>query len=106
MEVEALIKQQQQCKKLKVLFTLPTTLSKCLERGAYGQAAKAYCSCVEFLRMHKDIKTFQVVLEDVEHQMGRIQSALEKRLLSSELKVEDAIATATTLLLLGEDAAK
>jgi len=105
-QVEALLKQQQLCKKLKVLFTLPTTLSRCLERGAYGQAVKAYCSCAEFLRRHKDIKTFRVVLDDVEHQMGRIQSALEKRLLSAELKVEEALATATTLLLLGEDATK
>uniref|UniRef100_A0A7S4PS00 Vacuolar protein sorting-associated protein 51 homolog n=1 Tax=Alexandrium monilatum TaxID=311494 RepID=A0A7S4PS00_9DINO len=104
-KIEALLRQQRVCKKLQVLFDLPMTLQRCLDQGAYGRAVQAYCCCAGFLRQHKDVQTLQSVLHDVEHQMGRIRSALEQRLRSAELAVEEAVNSAMTLLDLGQDGA-
>merc|ERR1719352_2173742 len=103
-QIEGLLKQQRMCQKVRVLFNLPATLQKCLARGAYGQAAQAYSSCVPFLRQYKDISSFRDVLKDVEHQMGQIKTALERQLRSSVLSVDEAVGSSATLLDLGEDA--
>lgn len=105
-QIETLLTQQRVCKKLKVLFDLPQTLQRCLDRGAYGKAVEAYCCCSTFLRQYRDMPTFQKVLEEVEHQMSRIRTALEERLRSPELKVEEAVNSSVTLLDLGEDQSK
>lgn len=105
-QIEALLKQQRICKKLQVLFDLPKTLQRCLDQGAYGRAVQAYCTCAGFLRQHKKIPTLQSVLQDVEHQMGRIRSALDQRLRSAELSVEEAINCGVTLLDLGQEPAE
>eukprot|EP00439_Symbiodinium_sp_Y106_P022120 s5729_g2.t1 len=86
-----------------VLFELPATLQKCLDRKAYGEAVEAYCCCSGFLRQYRHMPTFQKVLEEVELQMGRIRVALEDRLRSPELSVEEAVNSSVTLLDLGED---
>eukprot|EP00913_Durusdinium_trenchii_P018791 g17658.t1 len=103
-EIEGLLKQQRICRKLQVLFELPSTLQKCLDRKAYGEAVEAYCCCSGFLRQH--MPTFQKVLEEVELQMGRIRVALEERLRSPELSVDEAVNSSVTLLDLGEDQVK
>lgn len=102
-EIELLLKRQRVCKKLQLLFELPTTLQRCLDRGAYNKACEAYSKCVRFLRQHKEVNTFRAVLEDVEHQMGRIRSALDLRLRSSELSSKDAVNSSLTLLDLGDE---
>jgi len=100
-EIEAQLKQQRICGKLKILFDLPVTLQRCLDQGAYGRAVEAYCACAPFLRQHRDIKAFQTVLDDVELQMGRIRSSVEVRLQSSQLSVPEAVHSSVTLLDLG-----
>lgn len=105
-QIEGLLKQQRVCRKLQVLFSLPETLQRCLDRGAYGKAVEAYCACSGFLRQYKGKPTFQKVLEEVEHQMGRIRDALQQRLRSPDLPVEEAVNSSVTLLDLGEDHAK
>ncbi|CAK0863829.1 unnamed protein product [Prorocentrum cordatum] len=40
-QIEVLLTQQQNCRKLQVLFGLPATLRSCLDRGAYGRAVEA-----------------------------------------------------------------
>jgi hypothetical protein len=102
-KIEALLKQQRLCEKIRMLFGLPTTLQKCLDRRAYGQATMAYSSCVPFLRQYSHISSFRQVLEDVELQMGQIRTALEQQLRSSELSVQDAVSSSITLLDLGAD---
>ncbi|CAE7248166.1 vps51 [Symbiodinium sp. CCMP2592] len=104
--IEDLLKQQRVCRKLQVLFELPATLQKCLDRKAYGEAVEAYCCCSGFLRQYRHMPTFQKVLEEVELQMGRIRVALEDRLRSPELSVEEAVNSSVTLLDLGEDQVK
>eukprot|EP00927_Polykrikos_kofoidii_P040074 TRINITY_DN34318_c0_g1_i1.p1 TRINITY_DN34318_c0_g1~~TRINITY_DN34318_c0_g1_i1.p1 ORF type:complete len:861 (-),score=201.35 TRINITY_DN34318_c0_g1_i1:185-2767(-) len=104
-QVEVLLRQQKLCKKLKVLFDLPVTLRRCCERGAYGCAVEAYCSCAAFLRQHKEIPSFKTVLEAVELQMGMVRTALEQRLCSSDLAVDEAVKSSMTLCDLGEDRA-
>lgn len=104
--IEDLLKQQRVCRKLQVLFELPATLQKCLDRKAYGEAVEAYCCCSGFLRQYRHMPTFQKVLEEVELQMSRIRVALEDRLRSSELSVEEAVNSSVTLLDLGEDQVK
>ncbi|CAK9113999.1 Vacuolar protein sorting-associated protein 51 homolog (Protein fat-free homolog) [Durusdinium trenchii] len=105
-EIEGLLKQQRICRKLQVLFELPSTLQKCLDRKAYGEAVEAYCCCSGFLRQYRHMPTFQKVLEEVELQMGRIRVALEERLRSPELSVDEAVNSSVTLLDLGEDQVK
>mmetsp|Transcript_148711 Transcript_148711/g.262599 ORF Transcript_148711/g.262599 Transcript_148711/m.262599 type:complete len:829 (+) Transcript_148711:115-2601(+) len=105
-QIETLLTQQRVCKKLKVLFDLPQTLQRCLDRGAYGKAVEAYCCCSTFLRQYRDQPTFKKVLEEVEHQMSRIRTALEERLRSPELSVDEAVNSSVTLLDLGEDQSK
>eukprot|EP00930_Biecheleria_cincta_P047222 TRINITY_DN32685_c0_g1_i1.p1 TRINITY_DN32685_c0_g1~~TRINITY_DN32685_c0_g1_i1.p1 ORF type:complete len:806 (+),score=182.86 TRINITY_DN32685_c0_g1_i1:36-2420(+) len=105
-EIEGLLKQQKICKKLQVLFELPATLQRCLDRKAYGEACEAYCCCSGFLRQYRHMPTFQKVLEEVELQMGRIRVALEERLRSPELSVDEAVNSCVTLLDLGEDQVK
>jgi len=105
-QIEGLLKQQRLCRKLQVLFELPATLQKCLDRKAYGEAVEAYCCCSGFLRQYRHMPTFQKVLEEVELQMGRIRVALEDRLRSPELSVDEAVNSSVTLLDLGEDQVK
>eukprot|EP00931_Biecheleriopsis_adriatica_P049765 TRINITY_DN28796_c0_g1_i1.p1 TRINITY_DN28796_c0_g1~~TRINITY_DN28796_c0_g1_i1.p1 ORF type:complete len:823 (-),score=232.89 TRINITY_DN28796_c0_g1_i1:90-2513(-) len=105
-QIEGLLKQQRVCKKLQVLFELPSTLQRCLDRKAYGEACEAYCCCSAFLRQYRNMPTFQKVLEEVELQMGRIRVALEERLRSPELSVDEAVNSSVTLLDLGEDQVK
>jgi len=105
-QIEGLLKQQRICRKLQVLFELPSTLQKCLDRKAYGEAVEAYCCCSGFLRQYRHMPTFQKVLEEVELQMGRIRVALEERLRSPELSVDEAVNSSVTLLDLGEDQVK
>lgn len=100
-QIEQMLKQQRLCKKLKVLFALPSTLQRCLDMGAYGQAVDAYCCCVPFLEQHRFVPTFQVVLGEVEAQIGRIRTALEHRILSPELSAEESVKSAKTLMHLG-----
>lgn len=102
-QIESLLKQQRVCKKLQVLFGLPTTLKRCLDSGNFGQAVQAYCCCAGVLRQYRDMPIFQKVLEDVDQQMGRIRSALESRLRSPELSVDEAVNSSMTLLDLRED---
>ncbi|CAJ1429526.1 unnamed protein product [Effrenium voratum] len=104
-QIEGLLKQQRVCRKLQVLFGLPGTLQKCLDRKAYGEAVEAYCCCSAFLRQHRQMPSFQKVLEEVELQMGRIRVALEERL-RSDLSVDEAVNSSVTLLDLGEDQVK
>lgn len=106
MQIDGVLKQQRVCRKLKLLFRLPDTLQRCLDQGAYGKAVEAYCCCSSFLRQYRHMPTFQKVLEEVEHQMGRIRSALEQRLRSPDLSVDEAVNSSVTLLDLGEDQAK
>eukprot|EP00434_Breviolum_minutum_P015160 symbB.v1.2.013371.t2/scaffold943.1/size149931/3 len=56
--------------------------------------------------MVRHMPTFQKVLEEVELQMGRIRVALEERLRSPELSVDEAVNSSVTLLDLGEDQVK
>ncbi|CAK0896242.1 unnamed protein product [Prorocentrum cordatum] len=105
-EIEALLKQQALFSKLKVLMDLPTTLAKCLEKESYSNACRAYSCCAPFLRQHKGIPAFQRIIEDVEHQMSRIRSALRARLKSPSTPVDEAVNGSLTLLDLGEDYAK
>merc|ERR1719265_2565450 len=58
-QIELLLKEQQVMKKVKILFDLPKTLRRCLDREAYGKAVQAYCTCAPFLRQYKHIETFQ-----------------------------------------------
>lgn len=102
-QIEALLKQQRVCKKLRVLFELPATLRRCLDAQAYGKASEAYCCCVPFLRQYKHIESFKAVLDEVDLQMGRVRSALERRLHSAGLGVEEAMSSSLTLLELGQD---
>lgn len=105
-QIEGFLKQQRVCRKLQVLFSLPSTLQRCLDRKAYGKAVEAYCCCAGFLRQYRDTPTFNKVLEEVELQMGRIRVALEERLRSPELSVEEAVNSSVTLLDLGEEQVK
>lgn len=105
-QIETLLTRQRVCKKLKVLFDLPQTLQRCLDRGAYGKAVEAYCCCSTFLRQYREMPTFQKVLAEVDQQMARIRTALEERLRSAELPVDEAVNSALTLLDLGEDRAE
>jgi len=105
-QLEALLNQQRVCGKLKILFNLPETLRRCLDQGLYGKAVEAYCSCTPFLRQYRENKTFQKVLEEVELQMGRIRTALEERLHSPDLSMDEAVNSSLTLLDLGEDQPK
>jgi hypothetical protein len=105
-QLEHLLHQQRVCAKLKVLFNLPETLQKCLDHGMYGKAVEAYCCCTPFLRQYRDNATFQKVLEEVELHMGRIRTALEERLHSPTLSVDEAVNSSLTLLDLGEDRSK
>jgi len=106
LQLEALLNQQKVCGKLQVLFNLPKTLQQCLDHGLYGKAVEAYCCCTPFLRQYKENATFQKVLEEVELQMGRIRSALEERLHSPNLSMDEAVNSSLTLLDLGEDLPK
>jgi len=89
-----------------VLFALPETLKRCLDRGEYGRAVEAYCCCAEFLRQYQETPTFKKVLEEVEHQMNQIGSALEQRLRSPYLSVDEAVNSSVTLLDMGKDSSK
>jgi len=97
-QVEGLLKQQRLCQKLQVLFGLPASLQRCLDQHEYGRAVESYCRCATFLQQYRHLPTFQNVLEGVEEQMSRIRSALEERLRSPELSVEEAVNSAVTLL--------
>eukprot|EP00929_Paragymnodinium_shiwhaense_P069340 TRINITY_DN34984_c0_g1_i1.p1 TRINITY_DN34984_c0_g1~~TRINITY_DN34984_c0_g1_i1.p1 ORF type:complete len:794 (-),score=181.58 TRINITY_DN34984_c0_g1_i1:347-2728(-) len=102
-EMEELLKKQRNCRTLQALFKLPATLQRCLNRGAYGQAVEAYCNCAGFLRQYRDVQTFRSVLEDVDAQMLRVQSALRERLRSPDLSVDEAVHSSYPLLDLGDD---
>eukprot|EP00928_Gymnodinium_smaydae_P073276 TRINITY_DN56512_c0_g1_i1.p1 TRINITY_DN56512_c0_g1~~TRINITY_DN56512_c0_g1_i1.p1 ORF type:complete len:832 (-),score=218.84 TRINITY_DN56512_c0_g1_i1:147-2642(-) len=105
-QIDGLLKQQRVCRKLQILFDLPRTLQTCLDRGAYGKAVEAYVNCAGFLRQYECSATFKKVLEEVDERMGRIRSALETRLRSPDLSVDEAVNSSVTLLDLREDPAK
>merc|ERR1719313_669331 len=90
-------------KKVRIIFDLPKTLRRCLDRGAYGKATQAYCTCAPTLRQYKHMPSFQRVLEEVELLMGQVKTALQRRIRSQELSVEEAVNSSVTLLDLGED---
>merc|ERR1712232_82310 len=97
-KVEQLLVQQKRCNKLKVLFGLPATLQKCLDTRDYGTAVEAYSTCAPFLRQHCKVVSFKTVLEHAELQMGQLRSALERRLSSDEITLEEAIKSSLTLV--------
>lgn len=102
-QMEALMKQQSVCKKLKLLFELPSTIRSCLDRQEHRRAIAAYRCCADFLQRYRHINTFQKVSEEVDEQMGRIRMSLEQRIASNELAAEDAVESALMLIDLGED---
>lgn len=105
-QIDVLLKRQRLCKKLQVLWELPGTLKRCLDRGEYGKAVEAYCCCSDFLRQYKHIPTFKKVLEEVDNQMNQIGSALGQRLRSPYLSVDEAVNSSVTLLDMGKDQTK
>eukprot|EP00927_Polykrikos_kofoidii_P038452 TRINITY_DN32796_c0_g1_i1.p1 TRINITY_DN32796_c0_g1~~TRINITY_DN32796_c0_g1_i1.p1 ORF type:complete len:812 (+),score=188.65 TRINITY_DN32796_c0_g1_i1:91-2526(+) len=102
-QIESLLKQQRNCRKLQVLFSLPAALQRYLDAGAYGKAVKAYCSCASFLRQYREVPAFRQLLADVDGKIGQIRGALEQRLRSIDLKVDEALESSVTLLDLGEN---
>mmetsp|Transcript_76643 Transcript_76643/g.151628 ORF Transcript_76643/g.151628 Transcript_76643/m.151628 type:complete len:783 (+) Transcript_76643:94-2442(+) len=102
-QIEILLKQQHMCKKLQVLFDLPTTLQRCLDSGKFAEAIQACHCCGPFLQKHKNNPTFSNILEDVDKQSGRIRSALGSHLMLPESTVEQAVKNSEMLLDLGED---
>eukprot|EP00927_Polykrikos_kofoidii_P059742 TRINITY_DN54879_c0_g1_i1.p1 TRINITY_DN54879_c0_g1~~TRINITY_DN54879_c0_g1_i1.p1 ORF type:complete len:828 (+),score=179.60 TRINITY_DN54879_c0_g1_i1:78-2561(+) len=102
-QLAILMKQQSVCKKLQMLFELPSTLRSCLERGEYGRAISAHQCCAEFLRRYQHMPTFQKVLKDVEEHMEQIRTALEVRIASNELSADEAVESSLMLMNLGLD---
>mmetsp|Transcript_72170 Transcript_72170/g.182553 ORF Transcript_72170/g.182553 Transcript_72170/m.182553 type:complete len:689 (+) Transcript_72170:2-2068(+) len=97
-QLEKVLKRRQVCHKLEVLFGLPATLTRCLDREAYDLAACAYNCCSGFLAQHKQMASFEAIFKDVEHQIALVRSALELRLRSKDLSVHVAVHDAGTLL--------
>eukprot|EP00928_Gymnodinium_smaydae_P008073 TRINITY_DN12911_c0_g3_i2.p1 TRINITY_DN12911_c0_g3~~TRINITY_DN12911_c0_g3_i2.p1 ORF type:complete len:806 (+),score=173.53 TRINITY_DN12911_c0_g3_i2:60-2477(+) len=101
-EMNVLLQRQRVCGKIKILFDLPRTMRKCLERGQYKRAVEAYCACTPFLRQYSHIAAFRGVLDEVDQQLGLVRDALEQRLRSIELEPDEAGKIAATLLDLGK----
>lgn len=99
------LKRQQACKKLEVLFGLPSMLDTCLDRRLYVLAVEAYTCCSAFLRQHNKVPAFQHVHDEVERRMVDVTAGLEEQLRSMEVPAQDAAKSGELLLELGGDAA-
>jgi len=101
-KLEEIIKKQQACHKLEVLFGLPATLSRHLHSGNYRSAADIFQCCEPFLRRHREVASFDDVLQASEKIVEELKSALEIRIKKEDQETPAAARDAFTLLRLKE----